>query len=160
MTDVAAEGAGGKIVLATCYDERFPPENATDGKSNTFWVTTGLYPQEIIVEFDRVTNVTRVTTTSVNVQKIIVEKSESKRPEKFEKAFEAELPNNGLKPQTDTQQVTFRAKFLRVIIASGYEHFAALSKVAAISGDGAAASEPVLDESRDSEESNEPEDSF
>jgi len=72
----------------------------------------------------------------------------------------AELPNNGLKPQTDTQQVTFRAKFLRVIIASGYEHFAALSKVAAISGDGAAASEPVLDESRDSEESNEPEDSF
>ena len=39
--DYAREEAGSQIVMATCVDDRFPPENMLDGKESTFWVTTG-----------------------------------------------------------------------------------------------------------------------
>ena len=52
--------------MATCYDERFPPENIIDGDERTFWMTTGLFPQEFVVELSQLTEVTRITTVSVH----------------------------------------------------------------------------------------------
>jgi len=66
MSDAALASSGGKLIMATCYDERFPPENIIDGNEGTFWLTTGLYPQEFVVELSQVTQVTRVTTVSMH----------------------------------------------------------------------------------------------
>ena len=51
MTDMASPGAGASVVMATCSDERHPPHNALDEDERSFWVTTGLFPQEIVVKF-------------------------------------------------------------------------------------------------------------
>lgn len=66
MTDAAAASAGGRVIMATCYDERHPPENVIDGNDATFWVTTGLYPQELVVALPMKTDVTRITTVSMH----------------------------------------------------------------------------------------------
>lgn len=49
MTDVALAAAGSSIAAATCADERHPPENTLDGTESTFWMTTGLFPQELVI---------------------------------------------------------------------------------------------------------------
>lgn len=66
MRDYAREDAGAQVVMASCVDERFPPENMLDGKDGTFWLTTGLYPQEFVLKLDGVVQVNKITTLSLN----------------------------------------------------------------------------------------------
>jgi len=40
--------------MSTCSDIRHPPQNVLDGKDETFFATTGLYPQEIVVDLGKV----------------------------------------------------------------------------------------------------------
>ena len=40
-----------EVKCATSFDERFDPNNVLDPKPNTYWISTGLYPQEIMIEF-------------------------------------------------------------------------------------------------------------
>mmetsp|Transcript_44257 Transcript_44257/g.112977 ORF Transcript_44257/g.112977 Transcript_44257/m.112977 type:complete len:160 (+) Transcript_44257:175-654(+) len=139
MADLAAASNGGKVILATCYDERFPPESVIDGQPDGFWATTGLFPQEIVVALPEVSDVRRITTNSLHVRKIVVETCGTERPTSFEKAYEAELSNTKGAIQTETHQINARAKFVKIIIESGYKSFAGLSKLAVI-GDGEAVS--------------------
>ena len=39
-----------EVKCATSFDERFDPKNVLDTRNmRTFWMTTGLYPQEIMM---------------------------------------------------------------------------------------------------------------
>ena len=41
-----------EVKYATSFDERFDPKNVLDTSNpSKFWLTTGLYPQELQVEF-------------------------------------------------------------------------------------------------------------
>jgi len=40
-----------EVKCATSFDERFDPANVLDGSNpSKFWITTGLYPQEMVLE--------------------------------------------------------------------------------------------------------------
>eukprot|EP00193_Tetraselmis_chui_P006261 CAMPEP_0177759832 /NCGR_PEP_ID=MMETSP0491_2-20121128/4939_1 /TAXON_ID=63592 /ORGANISM="Tetraselmis chuii, Strain PLY429" /LENGTH=150 /DNA_ID=CAMNT_0019275681 /DNA_START=267 /DNA_END=722 /DNA_ORIENTATION=+ len=139
MADLALATAGGKVILATCYDERFPPESVIDGNRNTLWATTGLFPQEIVVSLPEVSDVKRITTVTMHVKKLIVETCSTERPVAFEKAFEADLTNTKNQLQTETHQQfkntnTLRAKFIKFIVESGYQPFAGVGKLSAEGG--------------------------
>jgi heat shock protein beta-11 len=47
MTDYGLATSGTEIAFSSCVDERHPPENILDGTDRTFWVTTGLFPQQV-----------------------------------------------------------------------------------------------------------------
>ena len=47
------------VACATSFDERFDPQNVLNGADN-FWVTTGLYPQEIMLEFKQPKSITQI----------------------------------------------------------------------------------------------------
>jgi heat shock protein beta-11 len=66
MRDFAREENGASIVMATSVDERFPPEQMLDGKDSSFWMTTGLFPQEFVVALQQSINVSKITTLSMN----------------------------------------------------------------------------------------------
>ena len=66
MKDYAREENGGQVVMASCGDERFPPENMLDGKDSTYWVTTGMFPQEFVLKLDSCIRVSKITTLSMN----------------------------------------------------------------------------------------------
>lgn len=54
-----------EITSTSCLDPRFPPENILAmGNSKSFWMTTGLYPQWVVVELVKETNVKKVIVTS------------------------------------------------------------------------------------------------
>ena len=41
-----------EVKYATSFDERFDPKNVLDGRNlRNYWLTTGLYPQELLIEF-------------------------------------------------------------------------------------------------------------
>merc|ERR1711907_438886 len=60
LVDFAAEANGGQISGSTSYDEQHPPSNIIDGDSKSFWVSTGLYPQEFTVELAGCTDISTV----------------------------------------------------------------------------------------------------
>ena len=66
MRDLARRDSGGKIVLTTCSDRNHLPENMLDGQESTFWITTGMYPQEFVLAVAGVANVSKITTLCRN----------------------------------------------------------------------------------------------
>lgn len=119
-----------RVVMATCSDERHPPEHALDEDDATFWVTTGLYPQEMVVRLDQAREVNRLRTRTTNVRKLALECCDGPTPEKFRPVFEVELPEKDGRPQTETHQFSAKgATFLKLTIASGWGHFASVHRV-------------------------------
>ena len=66
MDDLATEAAGAQVIMSTCADERYPPENIIEPKDGSFWVTTGLYPQEFMISLAQVSQVNKVRTLTGN----------------------------------------------------------------------------------------------
>ena len=73
MKDFARQDAGASIVMATSFDERFPPENILDGAESfgaeaigTFWMTTGMFPQELVIALDKPVQVSQIVIMMLN----------------------------------------------------------------------------------------------
>ena len=41
-----------EVKMATSFDERFDPNNVLNKDPKKFWMTTGLYPQEILIDMN------------------------------------------------------------------------------------------------------------
>ncbi|XP_037537039.1 intraflagellar transport protein 25 homolog [Nematolebias whitei] len=66
MVDSSLNSSGTKVVLVSSSDENHPPENIIDGNTKTFWMSTGMFPQEFIIRFAEVTGIAAVTVDSYN----------------------------------------------------------------------------------------------
>ena len=127
-----------EVLLATCSDERYPPSNAVDPNPNTFFLTTGLYPQELVLGFKGATaaNISRIRTLTHGVKKMRIEKSVELTPTKFEVLLECDPANpqdpSGAPHKQDEQFLVTKTtlgsavRFLKVVLLSGYDHFAAV----------------------------------
>ena len=51
MIDVPLVQSGCYVSMATSNDEDHPASNVIDGNEQTFWTTTGLFPQTLILTF-------------------------------------------------------------------------------------------------------------
>ncbi|XP_061623265.1 intraflagellar transport protein 25 homolog isoform X2 [Phyllopteryx taeniolatus] len=98
---------GAKVVVAASNDENHPPENIIDGNTNTFWMSTGMFPQEFIIRFAEMTNVSSVTLDSYNELK----------------QTEGHLQSNSISLNGTN------AIHLRFIITSGYDHFVSVHRI-------------------------------
>ncbi|XP_045159712.1 intraflagellar transport protein 25 homolog [Mercenaria mercenaria] len=129
MFDVGHRGGGASIVLATSNDRKYPPENMIDGSEETFWTSTGLYPQEFIMGFGHMMDIQRVNLSSYNIRHIQVEKCDTQDPTSFEPLVEKDLPQTDGQLQHEDIEVRTQATYLRFIIDSGYDHFVAIHKL-------------------------------
>lgn len=75
MFDIGLSSAGTTVSLASSADPSFPPENIIDGKSETFWMSTGMFPQEFVVSFASLMDVNSIKITMHNVRRLSIEKS-------------------------------------------------------------------------------------
>uniref|UniRef100_A0A2I3G3I8 Intraflagellar transport protein 25 homolog n=1 Tax=Nomascus leucogenys TaxID=61853 RepID=A0A2I3G3I8_NOMLE len=89
--DLCLSSEGSEVILATSSDEKHPPENIIDGNPETFWTTTGLFPQEFIICFHKYVKIERLVIQSYFVQTLKIEKSTSKEPVDFEQWIEKDL---------------------------------------------------------------------
>ncbi|XP_030061804.1 intraflagellar transport protein 25 homolog [Microcaecilia unicolor] len=132
LSDVCLSSCGATVVLATSCDERYPPENILDGKSETFWTTTGIFPQEFIIGFSGPAKINKLTVQSYLVRNLKIEKSISKDPVNFEKCAEKELENSEGQLQTEEFMLPgCQATYLRFIIESSFDQFVSIHRVMA-----------------------------
>lgn len=64
--DLARRENGSRILTASSSDDRYPKENILDGSENTGWVTTGMFPQEFLLDLGTVSNITQIGTVCKN----------------------------------------------------------------------------------------------
>ncbi|XP_034271015.1 intraflagellar transport protein 25 homolog isoform X3 [Pantherophis guttatus] len=88
FTDYCLSSEGADVILATSSDEMYPAENIIDGRSETFWTTTGMFPQEFIISFHKCVTISKLTIQCYLVKRLRIEKSVSKDPVDFEKCIE------------------------------------------------------------------------
>ncbi len=53
MSNLATKEGGASVTSATCQDDRHPASAIIDGNEKTFFYTTGLFPQEIVIAFNK-----------------------------------------------------------------------------------------------------------
>lgn len=124
-----------EVILATSSDERFPSSNVVDGSHKTFWLTTGLYPQEMILSFKGIAaNVNKIRLVGNGIRKLRIERCTETTTVKFEPLVDCDLNAKEGGFQEEHFQVnsatTGRAvRYIKIIIVSGYEQFACINEV-------------------------------
>ncbi|KAM7017926.1 intraflagellar transport protein 25 homolog [Tautogolabrus adspersus] len=130
MIDSSLNSLGAKVVVAASSDENHPPENIIDGNTTTFWMTTGMFPQEFIIRLADLTNITAVAVDSYNVKRLKIEKNTSQNVSHFEFVTEQELEHTEGHLQSNAISLNgSSATHLRFIITSGYDHFVSVHRV-------------------------------
>ncbi|XP_053511370.1 intraflagellar transport protein 25 homolog isoform X2 [Artibeus jamaicensis] len=93
--DLCLSSEGAEVILATSSDEKHPPENMIDGNPETFWTTTGMFPQEFIICFHKHVKIEKLVIRCYFVRTLRIEKSTSNEPVDFEQWIEREREKKG-----------------------------------------------------------------
>ncbi|CCI40686.1 unnamed protein product [Albugo candida] len=64
--ELASDEEGAIIHSATSFDPTYPPSKILDGGQETKWVTTGSFPQEVILQFGNCSTISRIKTWTCN----------------------------------------------------------------------------------------------
>uniref|UniRef100_A0A665TDD5 Zgc:158640 n=1 Tax=Echeneis naucrates TaxID=173247 RepID=A0A665TDD5_ECHNA len=130
MADSSLGSSGVKVVVASSGDENHPPENILDGNTKTFWMSTGMFPQEFIIRFAELTKISAVTVDTYNVKHLKIEKNTSQKASQFESVTEkGKGTSAGVRLYFIFQLNGSSATHLRFIITAGYDHFVSVHKV-------------------------------
>ncbi|KAF3850715.1 hypothetical protein F7725_012487, partial [Dissostichus mawsoni] len=96
--------------------------------TNTFWMSTGMFPQEFIIRFAEPTDISAVTVDSYNVKHLKIEKNTSQNASQFESVTEKGKRNSRRQHLFANLLNGSGATHLRLIITSGYDHFASVHR--------------------------------
>ncbi|XP_028902322.1 intraflagellar transport protein 25 homolog [Ornithorhynchus anatinus] len=130
--DLCRSSEGARLVFATSFDQKHPPENILDGNSKTFWITTGMFPQEFLIGFRKQVKIYKLTLQCYFVRSIKIEKSVTEEPWDLESLVEKDLTHT--EGQLQTEEFIFpgaQATFLRFIIQSAFDNFVSVYRVSA-----------------------------
>ncbi|XP_045606330.1 intraflagellar transport protein 25 homolog [Procambarus clarkii] len=119
-----------KVVYASSQDPTFPPSAMLDGRPDTFWASSGLYPQVVVLTLPGLTAIDNLAILAYNVRKVSVARSIKTQPTDFEEVVEKELPHDDGKLQSSVlsaEQMT--AVHIRITIVEGHDHFCSVHKV-------------------------------
>ncbi|XP_065594760.1 intraflagellar transport protein 25 homolog [Cyrtonyx montezumae] len=124
--------AGAVLLVATSSDPEHPARNVADGRSDTFWTTTGMFPQEFIIGFPERVTISRMAIQCYLVRTLRIERSVSKDPVDFEECIEKDLQHTeGQLQMEEFPLPAFQATHLRFIIKSAFDHFVSVHRVIA-----------------------------
>ncbi|PSN42287.1 hypothetical protein C0J52_12866 [Blattella germanica] len=107
-----------------------------DGKRNTYWNTTGLYPHVFILTFPNQINVSSIRMRSYLVNTISVEKSTADVPRGFEFLSVRKFNETEHRHQIEClYDVPVTVRHLRFTIISGFDQICAIYKVEVLGSD-------------------------
>ncbi|KAM3914686.1 intraflagellar transport protein 25 homolog [Leptodactylus fuscus] len=130
--NLCLSSAGAQVTLATSSDDRHPAEHIIDGNPETFWTTTGMFPQEFVISVSGLQKIGKITIEGSLIRNLKIYTSASKEPTNFEPCVEKELEH--VEGHFHTEEMTFpgvQATHLRFVILSGYDHFISVRSVSA-----------------------------
>ncbi|XP_031425917.1 intraflagellar transport protein 25 homolog [Clupea harengus] len=121
--------SGTYVSLATSCDKNYPPEHIIDGNGETFWMSTGMFPQAFTISFPSPTEIADISLQSYNVKGLKIEKCISEEVGTFETLAERELEHTEELLQALKISLNTSTTLLRFTITSGYDHFVSVNEV-------------------------------
>ena len=114
-----------EIIFASSYDEKHPPENIFDNNKKTFFSSTGMFPQEICIQFEPFKIVNNVSITGSGIKKIAIHTCENDSAVNFIKQAEQKnVPNSGgLQSLKIDLKKSPRVKVMKIEVLEGYDDF-------------------------------------
>ncbi|KAG8461526.1 hypothetical protein KFE25_001130 [Diacronema lutheri] len=132
MSDnLASAENGGQALIATSWDQAHPPEHAIDGDDATFWVTTGMFPQELVVTLPASSAVARVMLRSVGIRRISIHACPTEQPGAYDTVLpETEIADGAGSRQSEVFTVKMEAvRHVKLVIHAGWDHFVAVNDI-------------------------------
>lgn len=117
-----------EVLFSSCYDDKYPPTAILNSKKE-FWTTTGLFPQEMILQLDNARVIKSISISSYALKKIVIETSESESATNFVKQAEmVDIPYQEGKLQDFFLNFSSptKAKLLKIKVEEGFEDFVSI----------------------------------
>lgn len=116
---------------ATSWDGAHPPEHAIDGDDRTFWVTTGMFPQELVITLGARAQVSRVVLRSVGIRRLSILGCAAEQPGAYEALVpERELADCGRGQQSEVFELrNSEARHVKLVIHAGWDHIVAVNSL-------------------------------
>lgn len=121
-----------EVLFSSSFDDKFPPQSILENNNSTLWVSTGLYPQEIFIQLENEKLINSANISSYGIKKISFETCENESAVNFVKQAEmVEVPFKEGKIQEFFLNFLAQkpVRIVKVIVADGYDDFAAISKI-------------------------------
>ncbi|KAL2916400.1 hypothetical protein HK105_204156 [Polyrhizophydium stewartii] len=129
--NMALASSGARIAMATSEHPKHPPELVLDGNLKTFWMSTGLFPQEFVVTFPTQITVSKIIVSSMKVAQWNVEASKTDKPSSFEPLGDQAMEDtdNVIQTLSLAPKEPVVARHLRFEIARGFGPFVSVHRV-------------------------------
>ena len=120
-----------EIIFSSSYDEKNPPENILNPSKDKFFSSTGMFPQEICIQFDNAKQVKSVSIVSYGIKKVSIQTCENDSVVNFKtQAEQNEIPNErGLQKIKLNLVKSPNVKVLKIEVIEGYEDFFSIYSV-------------------------------
>ena len=114
-----------EVIFASSYDDRNSPSNIFTSNKKEFFASTGMFPQEITIQFETIKNISKINLVSYGIKKIRIETCENDAVVKFNKQVEqSEVPGANSMQNINLELVNKpKVKVLKIQVLEGYEDF-------------------------------------
>jgi hypothetical protein len=115
MSELASEHLGASIISASSNDIKFPASNVIDGQNGTFWLTTGSFPQEIVIQLGEASTIKSIDILSTGLRSIEASKSDGPQANSWDVFCQTESSDADSEIQKISLQIPPRltASFIR-----------------------------------------------
>ncbi|XP_068166996.1 intraflagellar transport protein 25 homolog [Antennarius striatus] len=121
---------GATVVFATSSDNNNPPANLIDGDTETFWMSTGMFPQQITIRFEKPVTLTELTVDTYNVKHLKIEETTAEDPSQFQHVTDKEFAHTEGHLQSNSISLKgSSATHLRLTVTAGYDAFISMHRV-------------------------------
>ena len=130
MSDLALASAGTRLTFASSSCHSHPPECVLDSSERTFWLSTGCFPQTLVLSFSSRVQVQKLRLITRGIREFTVERCEEETfPGTFVPVMSlSNLPERPL--QAETHEVhQAAARHLKIVVLDGWEPFVSVHKV-------------------------------
>ncbi|CDW87581.1 UNKNOWN [Stylonychia lemnae] len=120
-----------EVKCATSFDERFDPNNVLNKDSKKFWVTTGLYPHELLIDLGGTKPINEIKFISTGARKIVIEGCKTTNASEFKKVGESKELMNKTGIQNETVRLTDAAPYclIKFTIQEGWDDFTSVHNI-------------------------------
>ena len=119
-----------EVTCATSFDERFDPNDVLHQAPNKFWLTTGMYPQELTITFNQARVINEVSFLTSGVKKVQIQGCQTVNGNNFSVIGESkELQGGrGQMQQQESIRIPKPSSYimLKFVILEGWEDFASV----------------------------------
>ncbi len=140
-SDVAAASLGATVAFASSADYlRHAPINAISENNllSTAWISTGMFPQEIVVKLSKPSLPSKIKISCVNVKSLKYEGCTENEPNQFYLLASEELPNTANAKGAVSVDLTPKLphapiQYVRIVVQSGWSSFVSIQKISVLS---------------------------